>query len=99
MTFFRTGVIVMWCPTSYRGNFARYVEGGAALEVLSGSEIDITTVAFLVLLLESVRVSQGRGVNGMDRQINFYLGHAECNNENDETYGKEQDIQISWNKK
>jgi len=36
---------------------------------------------------------QGRGVNGMDRRINFYLGHAECNNKNDETCGKEQNIQ------
>ena len=48
--------------------------------------------AFLVLLLESARVSQGRGVNGRDRQISFYLGHAESNNNNDETYiyGEEQ---------
>jgi len=68
--------------------------------VLSGSETESPLVAFLVRLLESARVSQGRGVNGrIDKSIlRIYLGHAECNN-NDETYGKEQDIQISWNKK
>ena len=48
---------------------------------MSGSETDIAAAAaaaaFFVLLFESVRVSQGHGVHGMCRQINFYLGHAE----------------------
>jgi len=59
--------------------------------MLSGSETDMMTRHHC--FIGSARVSQGRGVNGMDRHIIFHLGDAECDNSsNDETYGKGQTI-------
>ena len=65
--------------------------------MLSGSATEITTSCVSCASFGERPGSSGPWRKWEDRQINIYLGHAECN-KNDETYGKEQNIQISWKK-